>query len=237
MEKSWANRRWLAWALALLVAWTWGCSRATDDEREARTRYMRRAYAARNAQDVDGALRWCRVAIEHDPDLALAHRELALLLDNYLEDYEYALYHYRRYLELRPHSDKRPEVESLIRRCRSNIAAQVAEFPTEWRQYLAARAAHVRNLELEVAALRQAAANRSDPPPAAAPASTAPTPLPPAAPALRTHVTQAGETLGTISARYYGTPAKWKQIYDANRDRMSNPNNVRVGISLVIPDP
>lgn len=61
---------------------------------------------------------------------------------------------------------------------------------------------------------------------------------PAAAPAAlegRTHVVQAGETLGTISSRYYGTPAKWAKIYEANKDRMGGPNSLRVGTTLSIP--
>ncbi|NCC92698.1 MAG: LysM peptidoglycan-binding domain-containing protein, partial [Opitutae bacterium] len=71
------------------------------------------------------------------------------------------------------------------------------------------------------------------------PSARASAPAPSAAaappPAVRTHVVSAGETLGTISSRYYGSPAQWNRIFDANRDRIQNPNNVRVGTALVIP--
>ena len=241
MKRVFETMRWLALAAAGGAALAAGCGRATDDEREARNRHLRRAYAARDVQDVDGAIVWCRRALERRPDLALAHRELAIIYDNYREDYEYALYHYRRYLELRPHSAKRREVEELIRRCRVNVAAQVSESPVEWRQDLAARNARIRSLELEVAALRQAAAPSAPAPAPAARPAEAPRPRGPEpaaaapAPGTRTHVVQAGETLSTISSRYYGTPAKWNRILEANRDRLSSANNVRVGVALVIP--
>ena len=62
--------------------------------------------------------------------------------------------------------------------------------------------------------------------------------LPAAAPAAagRTHVVRPGETLGTIASRYYGSPAKWNRIFEANRDRLQNANRVRVGTTLVIPE-
>ena len=61
----------------------------------------------------------------------------------------------------------------------------------------------------------------------------------PPAPAASTpvHVVQPGETLGTISARYYGTPAKWSVLFNANRDRVPDANNVRVGTRLDVPPP
>ena len=230
----------------LCLACVSGCGRAPDEAREARDRHLRRATAAKERQDVDGAIEWCQKALDRNSNLALAHREMGLMLDNYREDYEMALYHYRRYLELRPDSPNRESVEELIRHCRVSIAAQVAESPVEWRRDLAARNDRIRNLEREVATLRAAV-----PAPSTAQAVTAPVRAPEAvrsrpseapataasAPATtgRTHVVQSGDTLGTISSRYYGTPAKWNRIFEANRERISNANNVRVGTTLVIP--
>ncbi len=51
----------------------------------------------------------------------------------------------------------------------------------------------------------------------------------------RTYVVQRGDTLGTISARFYGTSRRYMEIYNANRDRLSSPNSVTVGQTLIIP--
>ncbi|MGD9613467.1 MAG: LysM peptidoglycan-binding domain-containing protein, partial [Kiritimatiellia bacterium] len=56
-----------------------------------------------------------------------------------------------------------------------------------------------------------------------------------AAPAPQIHVVPAGDNLATISPRYYGTPAKWKLIFNANQDRLSDANNPRVGTRIDIP--
>ena len=69
------------------------------------------------------------------------------------------------------------------------------------------------------------------------PAPAAPAVLPAPAASAAVHVVQPGETLGTISARYYGTPAKWSVLFNANRDRVPDANNVRVGTRLDIPPP
>jgi nucleoid-associated protein YgaU len=49
-------------------------------------------------------------------------------------------------------------------------------------------------------------------------------------------VVEAGENLATISTRYYGTPSRWKNIFNANQGRLTDANNVRVGTRLNIPE-
>lgn len=67
---------------------------------------------------------------------------------------------------------------------------------------------------------------------AVAPAPSAATP---AAPAPRTHVVAAGDTLAKISRQYYGTPGRWDEILNANRDVVKNENVLPVGATLKIP--
>lgn len=54
--------------------------------------------------------------------------------------------------------------------------------------------------------------------------------------APKTYVIQKGDTLSKISQKFYGTTKKWKGIYDANRDKIQNINNLKVGSQIVIPD-
>ena len=58
----------------------------------------------------------------------------------------------------------------------------------------------------------------------------------PATPRDRVHHVQPGETLFVIAEKYYGNGEYYKSIYEANRDKMTSPNNVRVGVRLVIPN-
>lgn len=51
----------------------------------------------------------------------------------------------------------------------------------------------------------------------------------------RTYKVQSGDTLSTISARFYGTPSRWIDIYQANRDRLASENALRVGQEIRIP--
>ncbi len=49
------------------------------------------------------------------------------------------------------------------------------------------------------------------------------------------YTVKAGDTLGKISAKYYGAAGKYTKIYEANKDRIKNPNVIFEGQKIVIP--
>ena len=50
------------------------------------------------------------------------------------------------------------------------------------------------------------------------------------------HIVLKGQTLTQISQKYYDSTGKWKKIYDANRDKIKDPNKLIPGTKLIIPD-
>ncbi len=52
---------------------------------------------------------------------------------------------------------------------------------------------------------------------------------------VRYHIVQPNETLTTIAKTYYGTSENWKKILQANAHQIQNPEQIRVGMKLVIP--
>jgi len=76
---------------------------------------------------------------------------------------------------------------------------------------------------------------------AAAPPPTAPAVAPaaedePLTPTgARMHTVRKGDTLYALARRYYGDQSRWRDIYEANRDQLSDPNLLRVGMKLRIP--
>lgn len=52
----------------------------------------------------------------------------------------------------------------------------------------------------------------------------------------RRHVIAKGDNLSKISSKYYGTPARWRDILNANRNVMRNERDLKLGAELVIPD-
>lgn len=58
----------------------------------------------------------------------------------------------------------------------------------------------------------------------------------PAAPATRDYTVQKGDTLSTIASKKLGSKSKWKQIADANRDRLNDPHNLVPGTVIRLPN-
>lgn len=50
-----------------------------------------------------------------------------------------------------------------------------------------------------------------------------------------THTVAAGDNLSKLAQQYLGDSAKWQEIYEANKDVISNPNAIYVGQQLTIP--
>ena len=55
------------------------------------------------------------------------------------------------------------------------------------------------------------------------------------APTAKTYTVKAGDCLWAIAAKYYGNGADYTKIYNANTDKISNPNLIYPGQVLTIP--
>ncbi|MDR1528065.1 MAG: LysM peptidoglycan-binding domain-containing protein [Puniceicoccales bacterium] len=53
--------------------------------------------------------------------------------------------------------------------------------------------------------------------------------------AVTIHRVEDGETLSSISDKYYGTPNAWQKIFEANSATLKSPKSLRVGQQLIIP--
>ena len=61
------------------------------------------------------------------------------------------------------------------------------------------------------------------------------TTAPAAAAAATTYTVVGGDSLSKIAKKFFGNANRWHEIYDANRDQISNPDMIRVGQVLKIP--
>ena len=52
----------------------------------------------------------------------------------------------------------------------------------------------------------------------------------------RRYTVQGGDTLSKISREYYGDPNQYMKIFNANRSVLKDPNSIRAGQELVIPE-
>jgi LysM repeat protein len=61
-------------------------------------------------------------------------------------------------------------------------------------------------------------------------------PSPSPAPSAEFHVVQRGDTLSSIAGKYLGSQARFREIFDANRDQLQSADDLQIGMKLRIPD-
>ena len=55
------------------------------------------------------------------------------------------------------------------------------------------------------------------------------------APQVSTYTVQPGDSLCNIAKRFLGDGSRYMEIYNLNRDKISNPNRISIGLMLVMP--
>jgi nucleoid-associated protein YgaU len=56
------------------------------------------------------------------------------------------------------------------------------------------------------------------------------------APKQQTYTVAAGDSLSKIAKHFYGNANDYTKIFEANRDKLSDPNAIKVGQELLIPN-
>lgn len=208
-------------ALALLGAP--GCRegvRQREDE-ERRTPMMTAARAKETQGDLDEAIRLYQDALDRNGTLGRAHLDLALLLHDYREDYVGAIYHYRRYLELRPDSEKTAMIVGRLRHAEQELAAALAKAGTAGLT--------------KIPAPREAATPARGTAKPAKRGTVKPVVATPAPARKRTYVVKSGDTLSIIAEKVYQDRSQWTLIANANRAILGDTDKLQVGQELAIP--
>jgi nucleoid-associated protein YgaU len=219
----------------LAVLFALGCERpvASLDAQERNRSLLKRAAAKVANDEYPAAIRLYRQALDADPTLGRAHLDLALVLDGRGEDLVGAIYHYRRYLQLRPATEKAEMLRGRIQRAEQTYAAQIlklkedqqaGESPEDrqMKEALQALRGRVAALQRENSRLRMEAGRRR--------ASTAGRTGAP-----RTYTVKRGDTLSSIALEMYDDSQEWQKILDANRNRLPDLNRLQPGQVLEIP--
>jgi LysM repeat protein len=159
------------------------------------------------------------------------HYKLALLYDDKLNDPVSALHHFKRYLALSPNgphanevkkSMKHDEIAALTALSGDSViprseAAQLRNENLNLRKQLEARTASLRigseKPQANDASSKKIASKKGD----------------------RTYVVQSGDTLFSISRKFYKSPKHWKEIRTANDKTIRDPKKLTVGQTLIIP--
>ena len=207
-----------------------------------------------NSLDYQGAVEAFEKALERNPRSASAHFELGLVYYQYVNEYAGAIYHFRKFLELRPNAPHAENVSQFINVCKQELAKGVplAPITRKMQQDLETLASENLRLKQQIDFLSKslldatnrlrsvalAGLNSSDRTQAAAlvplTAARTVTPLPAPVSATKTsvrrHVVKPRETLTSIARQYRISVSR---ILAANPGL--NPNRIKIGQTLNIP--
>jgi len=181
--------------------------------------------------DFARAINLYEAALDDSPRCAEVHYKLALLYDDKLNDSVSALHHFRRYLALSPagphatdvkNSIKHDEIAALTVLSGDSVitrseAARLRNENLNLHKELEARAVPARSVTDKSqegdTSSRKTASKKGD----------------------RSYAVQSGDTLFSISRKFYKSPKRWKEILNANRKNIRDPKKLTVGQTLVIP--
>lgn len=96
-----------------------------SDQQDEKNPFFQKAERMYKSRDYKEAIKYYHKALESDSNNAAAHLKLGLLYENQLQDYAYAIYHYRRYLELRPQAQKAEYVKQFVERSMIGLASSM----------------------------------------------------------------------------------------------------------------
>ena len=214
----------LACAILLLVSLA-GCDRMITPRH---TQQLKDADAKVAAGDFPRAISLYESALQDRPTDADVHYKLALLYDDKMNDPLSAIHHFKRYLVIAPNGSHAADVKNFIKRDEVTLLTSLSGDAIISR----AEATRLRNenmtlrKELDDARGRNHAILASDHGSNAGQAKSG---------GHRTYVVQRGDTLASISRKFFKTSTRWKQILEANRDVIDNPKKLTAGQTLNIP--
>ncbi len=176
-------------------------------------------------------------ALDGSAGSADIHYSLALLYDDKMNDPLNALHHFKRYLTLAPTGRHAAEVKKFMKRDELTVVTSLSGDSVVTR----AEAARLRNENLNLrkqvdersAQLR--AASAAEKPARGSRGEKSPTPPKPRKGTPRSHVVQPGDTLYSLSRKYYDSPERWKDIRAANSKSVDSAGKLKVGQTLTIP--
>jgi tetratricopeptide (TPR) repeat protein len=178
--------------------------------------------------DFERAVNLYEAALDDSPRGAEVHYKLALLYDDKLNDPVSALHHFKRYLALSPNGSHAKDVKDSIKRDEVSALTALSGDSVITR----AEAARLRNENLtlhkqldERTASRTAFEKQQGNDSRKAGSKKA----------GQTYVVRSGDTLVSISRKFYKSPKRWKSILEANKKDIRNPKDLTVGQTLVIP--
>ena len=215
-----ANLVWVCFSLLFLCGLA-GCDQLGNSRH---SQLMQDADNKAAQGDFERSVNLYEAALDDNPRGAEVHYKLALLYDDKLNDPVSALHHFKRYLVLNPNGSHAKDVKDSIKRDEIGALTALSGDSVITR----AEAARLRNENLTLhKQLEERPAPRTTFENDARKAGSKK--------AGQTYVVRSGDTLVSISRKFYKSPKRWKAILEANKKDIRNPKDLTAGQTLVIP--
>jgi nucleoid-associated protein YgaU len=205
-----------------------GCNRMTEPRA---TQVMKEADAKIAAGDFIHAIGLYESVLDGSPGSAEVHYRLALLYDDKMNDPLHALHHFKRYLTIAPDGARANDVKNFMKRDElallTNLSGDTVVPRTEAARLRNENLALRKQLEDERVLARGGSLENKT--------HDKHTGTKKSASQKRSYVVKSGDTLASISRKFYKTSGRWKKIRDANANKIDDPQNLKVGETLSIP--
>jgi len=175
------------------------------------------------------AINLYEAALDGTPQSAEVHFKLALLYDDKLNDPLHALHHFKRYLVLNPDGSHAADVRDFMKRDEVALGTSLSGDSVVTRT----EAARLRNENLNLH--RQIDAGPAKPRSVADKSPSRRGEKEKSKSGSNAYTVKEGDTLASISRKYYKTSKRWREIRDANEKKIDDPDNLKAGVTLKIP--
>ncbi len=169
-------------------------------------------------------------ALDGTPATADIHYKLGLLYDDKLNDAFDALHHFKRYLALRPEGARTAEVKQFIKRDETALLTSLSGDTLVTRSEATRLRNENLNLRKQLEERKPAPVARADDSAAHSSGDDKKTPH-----EKQSYVVRKGDTLFSISRKFYHSSSHWKKILEANHDQVDSPSKLAPGMTLTIP--
>jgi tetratricopeptide (TPR) repeat protein len=223
----------MAVAILLSLGGLFGCDRMVTPRQ---TQLSNEAETKAREGDYTQAINLYEAALDGSAKSAEVHYQLALIYDDKMNDPLSALHHFKRFLALDPTNKRAQEVKTFMKRDELTLQTNLTGDSMVPRSELVRLNNENLNLRKQIGEdwAKKKAANaglKST----VTPGKDLPNEKSTEHGKARRHTVQPGETLASISRKYYKSKTHWQKILDANTDIISKPSDLKPGQILTIP--